>query len=166
MSGANTNLDNVNLGKMKSRWEAGDRAEEIAEDFKVHPNTVRYQAKQRGWERGSKRNDIISKMAEVEKQTVIADKINRSVEESERFIGDADRLRTMVLNFQARLLKNRDPNTNELLMDKDDAELVFQYLKCCKIAMETLSVGYIAKRKAYGMDESHGSEITVLPWED
>jgi len=27
-------------------------------------------------------------------------------------------------------------------------------------------VGYIAKRKAYGMDESHGSEITVLPWED
>ena len=72
----------------------------------------------------------------------------------------------MVLSFQARLLKNRDPNTNELILDKKDADLIFQYLKCCKISMETLSIGYMGKRKAYGMDESQGSEITVLPWED
>ena len=159
-------MEKSDLGKIKSRWEAGDRAEDIAEEFKVHPNTIRYQAKSNGWERGSKKGEYLSKVAEIERNVVIADKAERSLEETEKFISDTDRLRAMVLSFQARLVKNRDPVTNELIMDKDDADLVFQYLKCCKISMETLSIGYMAKRKAYGMDESRGGDITVLPWED
>ena len=168
MSGthSNSSFDRADLGKIKVRWEAGDRAEDIASDFKVHPNTIRYQAKANGWERGILRGMHVEKMHDVQKQVVIADKVERSLEETEKFIGDADRIRTMVLSFQARLLKNRDPNTNELILDKKDADLIFQYLKCCKISMETLSIGYMGKRKAYGMDESQGSEITVLPWVD
>ena len=54
MSGthSNSSFDRADLGKIKVRWEAGDRAEDIASDFKVHPNTIRYQAKANGWERG------------------------------------------------------------------------------------------------------------------
>ena len=166
MSREKTTLDKVSLGKIKSRWESGDRTEDIAADFKVHPNTIRYQAKTNGWEKGAIKNEVVNRMSEIEKQVVIADRVEKSVEETDRFISDADRLRAMVLSFQTRLVKNRDPKTNELILDKDDAELVFQYLKCCKISMETLSIGYMAKRKAYGMDESKGSDITVLPWED
>jgi len=163
---SNQVLEKSDLGKIKARWEAGDRAEDIALEFKVHPNTIRYQAKSNGWERGSKKGEYLSKVADIERNVVIADKAEKSLEETEKFISDTDRLRAMVLSFQARLVKNRDPATNELIMDKDDADLVFQYLKCCKISMETLSIGYMAKRKAYGMDESKGGDITVLPWED
>ena len=159
-------FDNVDLGKIKARWEAGDRAEDIAADFKVHPNTIRYQARTNGWEKGSTRGLHLDKLSDTQKHVVIADKAERSLEETEKFISDSDRIRQMVLSFQARLLKNRDPVTNELILDKKDADLIFQYLKCCKISMETLSIGYMGKRKAYGMDESHGTDITVLPWED
>ena len=159
-------FDNVDLGKIKARWEAGDRAEDIAADFKVHPNTIRYQARTNGWEKGSTRGLHLDILSDTQKRVVIADKAERSLEETEKFISDSDRIRQMVLSFQARLLKNRDPVTNELILDKKDADLIFQYLKCCKISMETLSIGYMGKRKAYGMDESHGTDITVLPWED
>lgn len=159
-------FESADLGKIKARWEAGDRAEDIAAEFKVHPNTIRYQAKTNGWEKGVNRGLHLDKLADAQKHVVIADKVERSLEETEKFISDSDRIRQMVLSFQARLLKNRDPVTNELLLDKKDADLIFQYLKCCKISMETLSIGYMGKRKAFGMDESHAQDITVLPWED
>jgi len=161
-----SSFDNVDLGKIKARWEAGDRAEDIASEFKVHPNTIRYQAKTNGWEKGATRGLHLDKLTETQKHVVIADKVERSLEETEKFISDSDRIRQMVLSFQARLLKNRDPVMNELILDKKDADLIFQYLKCCKISMETLSIGYMGKRKAFGMDESYAQDITVLPWED
>jgi hypothetical protein len=64
------------------------------------------------------------------------------------------------------MLKNRDPVTNELILDKTEGDLIFQYLKCCKISMETLTIGYIGKRKALGMDDVVKNDVTVLPWED
>jgi len=64
------------------------------------------------------------------------------------------------------MLKNRDPVTNELILDKTEGDLIFQYLKCCKISMETLTIGYMGKRKALGMDDVVKNDVTVLPWED
>lgn len=154
------------LGRMKSRWESGDRAEDIAEDLKVHPNTIRYQAKQRGWERGSKEGEYIEKVSQAQKQVVISDKVERSIQETEKFMQDAERIRALVLNFQGRMVKNRDPVTNELILDKKEGDLIFQYLKCCKISMESLVMGYMGKRKALGMDEVIKDDINILPWED
>ena len=155
------------LSKMKTRWDAGDEVNRIADEFKVHPRTVRHHAQSNGWgERGSKKDEIIEQVSETSKTVVIADKIERSLQETEKYIQDSERVRMMILQFQGRMLKNRDPTTNELLLDKKEADLIFQYLKCCKISMETLTIGYMGKRKAFGMDEVIKNDVNVLPWED
>ena len=108
-------------------------------------------------------------MEEVEttqKQIVIANKVERSVQETEKFLQDAERMRMMVLQFQGRILKNRDASTNELVLEKSEGDLIFQYLKCCKISMETLSLAYMGKRKALGMEDTLKEDATILPWED
>ena len=155
------------LGKMRSRWEAGDHVDDIAKEFNIHPTTVRHHAKDKNWERrSSKAKYYNEKSVEAHKTVVIADKVERSLQETEKYIQDSERIRMLVLQFQGRMLKNRDPATNELILDKKEADLIFQYLKCCKISMETLSIGYMGKRKAFGMDDVVKSEVTVLPWED
>lgn len=162
-----TSIPNELLGKMQSRWESGDTAEDIADEVNVHPNTVRHHARNKDWKRrGEDRVDYQEKTLEVQKTVVIADKVERSLQETEKYIQDSERIRMLVLQFQGRMLKNRDPSTNELLLDKKEADLIFQYLKCCKISMETLSIGYMGKRKAYGMDEVIKNDVNVLPWED
>ena len=154
------------IGRMKLRWESGDRTEDIGRELRVHPSTVRQYAKKNSWIRGSKKHEVISEIERTEKEVMIANKVERSVQETENFLQDSERMRAMVLNFQTRLLRNRDKETNEILLDKSEAELVFQYLKCCKITMETLSLSYLGKRKALGMDEALREDATVLPWED
>lgn len=155
------------LSNMKIRWDAGDNVNSIAEDFKVHPRTVRHHAESNGWgERGKNKDSVTEKFSEVAKTVVIADKVERSLQETEKYIQDSERVRMMILQFQGRMLKNRDPTTNELLLDKKEADLIFQYLKCCKISMETLTIGYMGKRKAFGMDEVIKNDVNVLPWED
>ena len=154
------------LGKIKFRWEMGDRAEDIAKDLDIHPTTIRHHAKRNSWERGSRRQELMEEVETTQKQIVIANKVERSVQETEKFLQDSERMRMMVLQFQGRILKNRDPNTNELVLEKGEADLIFQYLKCCKISMETLSLAYMGKRKALGMEDSLKEDATILPWED
>ena len=162
-----TSLTPEFVSKMKARWDSGDSVEHIAEEFNVHPNTVRNQAKSNDWkQRGSLRGEFIERVSETSKTVVIADKVERSLQETEKYIQDSERIRMMVLQFQGKMLKNRDPVTNELFLDKKEADLIFQYLKCCKISMETLTIGYMGKRKAFGMDEVIKTEVNVLPWED
>lgn len=162
-----TSIPTEDLGKMRTMWQSGETAEVIAGEFNVHPNTVRHHAKSRNWKkRGDEGPEYAERVLEAQKTVVIADKVERSLQETEKYIQDAERIRMLVLQFQGRMLKNRDPSTNELILDKKEADLIFQYLKCCKISMETLSIGYMGKRKAFGMDEAVKSEVTVLPWED
>ncbi len=162
-----TSIPTESLAKMESMWLAGDTAEEIAEEVNVHPNTVRHHARSKKWKRkGEEGPEYVQKVSEVQKTVVIADKVERSLQETEKYIQDSERVRMMILQFQGRMLKNRDPTTNELLLDKKEADLIFQYLKCCKISMETLTIGYMGKRKAFGMDEVIKNDVNVLPWED
>ena len=154
------------LGKIKFRWEMGDRAEDIARDLDIHPTTIRHHAKRNSWERGSRRQELMEEVETTQKQIVIANKVERSVQETEKFLQDSERMRMMVLQFQGRILKNRDPSTNELVLEKSEGDLIFQYLKCCKISMETLSLAYMGKRKALGMEDSLKEDATILPWED
>lgn len=153
------------VGKIKARWEAGERVDDIARECGIHSATVRAYARREGWDRESKRQEVIEEASQLERQVTIANKVERSVEETEKFIQDTERLRAMTLGFQSRLLKNKNEK-GELEMDRKEADLVFQYLKCCKISMETLSIGYMGKRKALGMDEVLKSDVTILPWED
>ena len=166
MSGK-TSLPPEVISKMKIRWDSGDSVDDIAQEFGVHPNTVRNQSKSNDWKpRGSRREQYIERVNETSKTVVIADKVVRSLQETEKYIQDSERIRMLILQFQGKMLKNRDPVTNELILDKKEADLIFQYLKCCKISMETLTIGYMGKRKAFGMDEVIKTEVNVLPWED
>lgn len=165
--GRKTSIPIEMMEKMRSRWESGDTAEDIADELKIHPKTVSYHAKTKNWKkRGEESAEYRSKVLEAQKNVVIADKVERSLQETEKYIQDSERIRMLVLQFQGRMIKNRDPSTNELILDKKEADLIFQYLKCCKISMETLSIGYMGKRKAFGMDEVVKNDVTVLPWED
>ena len=162
-----TSIPTDMMERMRSRWESGDTAEDIADELKMHPNTVRHHAKTKNWKkRGDESDEYKGKVLEAQKNVVIADKVERSLQETEKYIQDSERIRMLVLQFQGRMIKNRDPATNELILDKKEADLIFQYLKCCKISMETLSIGYMGKRKAFGMDEVIKNDVTVLPWED
>ena len=165
--GRKTSIPIEMMEKMRSRWESGDTTEDIADELKIHPKTVAYHAKTKNWKkRGEESAEYKSKVLEAQKNVVIADKVERSLQETEKYIQDSERIRMLVLQFQGRMIKNRDPSTNELILDKKEADLIFQYLKCCKISMETLSIGYMGKRKAFGMDEVVKNDVTVLPWED
>ena len=53
-----------------------------------------------------------------------------------------------------------------MIFNEEDGELYFQYLKISKIAMETINIAYMGKRKALRMDEQSSDDIKVLPWED
>jgi transposase-like protein len=154
------------LGKIKARVEAGDTIKSIAEEIDVSENAVRYHVRRNSWEKGIRKTEVINRAAEREKQIVVSDKVERSLRETENFIQDSERIRAMTIGFHTRLVKNRDKNTNEIILDKEESDIVFQYLKCCKITMETLSIGYMGKRKAYGMDDELKEDMTVLPWED
>src|SRR6056300_286853 len=154
------------LGRIKLRYEVGERVEDIARDFDMHPSNVRHHAKKNSWIRGSRKSEIVEQAEQAQRQLVIADKVERSVQETEKSLQDAERIRMMVLQFHGRMLKNRDPETKELILEKEEAELVFQYLKCCKISMETMSLAYMGKRKALGMEDSLREDATILPWED
>tara|TARA_B100000242_G_scaffold135485_1_gene96270 strand:+ start:3432 stop:3941 length:510 start_codon:yes stop_codon:yes gene_type:complete len=154
------------LGKIKARVEAGETIKSIAEEIDVSENAVRYHVKRNAWEKGIRKDEVIQRAADREKQVVVSDRVERSLRETENFIQDSERIRAMTIGFHTRLVKNRDKNTNEIILDKEESDIVFQYLKCCKITMETLSIGYLGKRKAYGMDEETKEDMTVLPWED
>jgi len=154
------------IGRAKARYEAGDRVEDIEKDLGISKNSVVNHAKKNGWSHGSKKSEIIAKVAKEEEGVVIAEQVERSVQETEKFMQDAERLRALTLSLNARIFKSRDPLTNELMLDKDEAELIFQYLKCCKISMEAITMGYYGKRKALRMDERQTEDATILPWQD
>ena len=154
------------IGRAKAKYEAGERVEDIEKDLGISKNSVVYNAKKLGWTHGSRKHEIVARAAREEESVVVADRVERSVQETEKFIGDTERLRALTLALNGRIFKSRDPSTNELLLDKEEADLIFQYLKCCKISMETLSLGYYGKRKALRMDEKEGVEVHVLPWDD
>ena len=154
------------IGRAKARYEAGDRVEDIEKDLGISKNSVVNHAKKNGWKHGSNKAEIVAKVAQEEKNLVIADQVERSVQETEKFMQDAERLRALTLSLNARIFKNRDPATGELYLEKDEADLIFQYLKCCKISMETMTMGYYAKRKALRMDDKQSDEPTILPWQD
>ena len=154
------------IGRAKARYEAGDRVEDIEKDLNISKNSVVNHAKKNGWKHCSNKKEIIERVAQEEKSIVIADQVERSVQETEKFMQDAERLRALTLSLNARIFKNRDPATGELYLEKDEADLIFQYLKCCKISMETMTMGYYAKRKALRMDEKQSDEPTILPWQD
>lgn len=151
---------------MKIRYEAGENVEQIGKDVGVSKPTVIAHAKRYGWSHGSKKKEMISRVEEQEKQVVIAERVERSVQETEKFLQDVERIRALTLSFNARIAKTRDPSTGEFLIDKEESDLVFSVLKCCKISMETIVAGYYGKRKALKMDEKSGEDIQVLPWED
>lgn len=165
--GRKTSFPQEELGRMKARWEAGDDIEDIAGEFNLTSSAIRYHAKENKWEsRGAFKEKYNQNTLEAKRNVVIADKVERSLQETEKFIQDSERIRMLILQFQGRMLKNRDPATNELILDKSEGDLIFQYLKCCKISMETLTIGYMGKRKALGMDDVVKNDVTVLPWED
>lgn len=166
MSKKQEHMDAETLGRIQARYEAGEPDYKIAEDFGIHFNTINYHAKKRGWKKGERKNEIAKMAAEREQDMLVARHMQRGVDETEKFMGDTERLRALILTMQGRILKNRDPTTNELLLDKSEADLIFQYLKCCKISMEAIVMGYMGKRKALGMDERQNEDLTVLPWED
>ena len=77
MSGK-TSLPPEVISKMKIRWDSGDSVEDIAQEFSVHPNTVRNQSKSNDWKpRGSRREQYIERVNETSKTVVIADKVER-----------------------------------------------------------------------------------------
>ena len=154
------------IGQMKAKYEVGKAIRDIANNLGVSPSTVTNHAKKGGWKHGINKA-VIAQKVELETQNVIfAKNVERSTQETEKFLSDSERIRALTLSVIAKILKDRDPATNDLHLNMEDGELYFQYLKIGKIAMETLNIQYMGKRKALRMDDQKEADLTVLPWAD
>ena len=154
------------IARLKTRYEAGEKVEEIGKDVGVSKPTVISYAKRYGWTHGSRKKEIVERVESREREVVIAERVERSVQETEKFLQDVERIRALTLSFNGRIMKSRNAATGDFDIDREEADLVFQVLKCCKISMETLVAGYYGKRKALKMDDKTSDDIQVLPWED
>tara|TARA_B100000131_G_scaffold164444_1_gene159014 strand:+ start:629 stop:1126 length:498 start_codon:yes stop_codon:yes gene_type:complete len=159
-------LSATELGQLQAKYEMGFPVREIAEEMGISPTTVVNNAKKLGWKHGANKSVITKKVEEDTKAIVIAQNVERASQETEKFLQDSERIRVLTLSIVARILKARDPDTNEMILNEEDADIYFNYLKISKIAMETLNLGYMGKRKALRMDEQKDADHAVLPWED
>lgn len=159
-------LDPKKFAKLKTKYEAGEKLREIAEELDISLSTVTKNAKKYGWEHGLRKAEIATKVEKKVRAELIENDVTRATQETEKFLKDTEILRNYTLQVIGRILSNRDEKGQVDFSDKEIAETLFVYLKIGKIASETLSLGYQGKRKALRMDDAPPEEMLVLPWED
>tara|TARA_Y100000034_G_C6874345_1_gene399615 strand:+ start:430 stop:927 length:498 start_codon:yes stop_codon:yes gene_type:complete len=162
----NKKLSSQDVGQLKAKYEMGLPVREIADEMDISPTTVINNAKKNGWRHGSNKANIERRVEEDTQAIVIAKNVERSAQETEKFMQDTERIRALTLSIIARIIQTRDPANNQMVFNEEDGELYFQYLKISKIAMETINLAYMGKRKALRMDDQATDDIKVLPWED
>ena len=162
----NKKLTATDVGQLKAKYEMGLPVRDIADEMEISPTTVINNAKKYGWKHGSNKANIERQVEEDTQALVIAKNVERATQETEKYLQDTERIRALTLSIIARIIQTRDPKNNQMIFNEEDGELYFQFLKISKIAMETINIAYMGKRKALRMDEQSGDDIKVLPWED
>ena len=154
------------LSRLKTKYEAGEKIRDIAKDMGIHQSTITKNAKKNGWEHGSNKEEIASRVEKRVTAEIIERDVSRATEETEKFLKDAEIIRNYTLQVIGKILSNRNSEGQIDMSDRDTADTLFTYLKIGKISMETITLGYTGKRKALRMDENVLEEMQVLPWED
>ena len=154
------------LSRLKTKYEAGEKIRDIAKDMGIHQSTITKNAKKNGWEHGSNREEIASRVEKRVTAEIIERDVSRATDETEKFLKDAEIIRNYTLQVIGKILSKRNSEGQIDMSDRDTADTLFTYLKIGKISMETITLGYTGKRKALRMDENVLEEMQVLPWED
>ena len=154
------------LSRLKTKYEAGEKIRDIAKDMGIHQSTITKNAKKNGWEHGSNKEEIASRVEKRVTAQLIERDVSRATDETEKFLKDAEIIRNYTLQVIGKILSNRNSEGQIDMSDRDTADTLFTYLKIGKISMETITLGYTGKRKALRMDENVLEEMQVLPWED
>ncbi len=93
----NKKLSSQDVGQLKAKYEMGLPVREIADEMDISPTTVINNAKKNGWRHGSNKANIERRVEEDTQAIVIAKNVERSAQETEKFMQDTERIRALTL---------------------------------------------------------------------
>lgn len=141
-------LTNRKIAKITKDYEAGlDNKLQIAKKHNITPKTLYFQAEKHEWVYGKNTCEINEKAEKKSIEQFASEISKEKMKAIHTFVTEAKGIESLTIDSLNSL---KSVGANQIC--KEDGERVFSVLKNCKIAMETLNISFLGKRKALGMD--------------
>jgi DNA-binding XRE family transcriptional regulator len=142
------------VNKIGVAYKAGQYSKtDIAKKFKITRQTLNNLAEKNGWEYQELRQDFNESIRKKEQEHFIKSEADKRIEVTAKFLRDVEEIEALNMQYIGGL---------SVCLTKQDVEKNFSFLKSCKIAMETLNIGYLGKRKALRMDDDTNTTLNPI----
>lgn len=144
-------LSDIELIKLKVDYQSGKlNRSKIAQKHRISRTTLVKHAKKEGWEFGKSEQELYKEIEEKVYKKLVDIEVDRATETTNNYLKDFNLQRQFLTATSAALTTLIRDKKNKLT--KEDAELILARARVHKMLMEGYNIGYMAVRKALGMD--------------